>query len=673
MSDIKGQLIKDSYNYVLQADIATGVVYRIGGAVPTNPIFQSGLTINQSFNYSDGSEQNGYVLTSDASGNASWQPISAATPSSGVTSITVGTGLSASSSTGAVRIIFTGSTGTNFTGGTVSGATIFTGGLSANTISATTYYNLPIDIRVTGGTYSSGTATFTNNTGGTFSVSGFSTGSSVTQGITGITAGNGISAFTTNNVTTIGFSGGTINSSVNFTNGLTANTISATTITADIYNNIPSQVAGLQYYIQYNNGTTFGADQTFTWDYTKYNLTNGFNSSIVNNVNYSAVVGGQSNTLNNLAGAPNFNNNAIIGGTSNSMSNANPDQTFESNVILGGSASDITEANNPNSPKVVVYNAILGGYDLHISDSYNSTLIGGESNSIRGHQQVATYANTIIGGDGHQIYNTNPSMILAANAIIGGEGNSIYESNNVGTYFNIIGGGDANVIFDSLRSGILAGSSNTIRGNSNYSVIVGGNTNNINGYNNSVILGGNSISATQDNFAYVPSLNINTNPVNDDTISYVLVRDGGTGDVKYRNASTLGGGGGIFTGGTVTGPTTFIAGVTANTLSLGSTPSLMTTTAVTISTGTNNVYSVPTNTYNSFHIDYNISGSSGLRAGSVVAIWDGVNVDYTDTSTNDIGNTTPVSFLVALSGGNAILQASVTTSTWRIKTIIRTI
>jgi len=337
MSDIKGQLIKDSYNYVLQADIATGVVYRIGGAVPTNPIFQSGLTINQSFNYSDGSQQNGYVLTSDASGNASWKPVSGATSSSGVTSITVGTGLSASSSTGAVTIVFTGSTSSTgnylpLSGGTVTGGTIFTGGVTANTISATTYYNLPIDIRVTGGTYSAGTATFTNNTGGTFSVSGFSTGTSVTQGITGVTGNNGLSASTTNNVTTIGFSGGNINNPTNFTGGLTAST-----------------------------------------------------------------------------------------------------------------------------------------------------------------------------------------------------------------------------------------------------------------------------------------------------------------------------------------------------LSLDSTSSLMTATATTVTTGTNDIYSVPSNTYNSFHIDYNISGSSGLRAGSVVAIWDGVNVDYTDTSTNDIGNTTPVTFLVALSGGNAILQASVTTSTWRIKTIIRTI
>lgn len=66
-------------------------------------------------------------------------------------------------------------------GGTVSGGTEFTNGLTANTISATTYLNLPQDIFVTGGTYSGDTITFTNNSGGTFNVSGltFSGGSSV--------------------------------------------------------------------------------------------------------------------------------------------------------------------------------------------------------------------------------------------------------------------------------------------------------------------------------------------------------------------------------------------------------------------------------------------------------------------------------------------------------------
>lgn len=56
------------------------------------------------------------------------------------------------------------------TGGTVSGNTVFLSGLTATTISATTYQNLPIDISVTGATYSNNTFTYTNNTGGTYSV-----------------------------------------------------------------------------------------------------------------------------------------------------------------------------------------------------------------------------------------------------------------------------------------------------------------------------------------------------------------------------------------------------------------------------------------------------------------------------------------------------------------------
>ena len=39
-------------------------------------------------------------------------------------------------------------TASSFTGGTVSGASIFTAGLSANTISATTYLNLPSAVLV---------------------------------------------------------------------------------------------------------------------------------------------------------------------------------------------------------------------------------------------------------------------------------------------------------------------------------------------------------------------------------------------------------------------------------------------------------------------------------------------------------------------------------------------
>jgi hypothetical protein len=74
--------------------------------------------------------------------------------------------------------------GSTFTGGTVNGATIFTGGLTANTFSATTYYNLPTDVRVTGGTYNSGTITFINNTNGTFTVTGLSSTDTFVTGYT---------------------------------------------------------------------------------------------------------------------------------------------------------------------------------------------------------------------------------------------------------------------------------------------------------------------------------------------------------------------------------------------------------------------------------------------------------------------------------------------------------
>ena len=47
---------------------------------------------------------------------------------------------------------------------------IVVGSFTATTISATTYFNLPTDIRVTGATYSNNTFNFTNNTGGTFNV-----------------------------------------------------------------------------------------------------------------------------------------------------------------------------------------------------------------------------------------------------------------------------------------------------------------------------------------------------------------------------------------------------------------------------------------------------------------------------------------------------------------------
>ncbi len=130
-----------------------------------------------------------------------------------------------------------------FTGLTINGLlrsnSISATTITANTITATKYVGLPVDVYVTGGTYSNGVSTFTNITGGTFNVSGYTTpftGGTVT-GDTVFT--NGLTASTFSATTYLGLpidyedylplSGGTVTGSTVFTDGLTANTFSATT------------------------------------------------------------------------------------------------------------------------------------------------------------------------------------------------------------------------------------------------------------------------------------------------------------------------------------------------------------------------------------------------------------------------------------------------------------
>lgn len=102
-----------------------------------------------------------------------------------------------------------------YTGGTLTAQTINVSALTIDNIyvsgnswfnifSATTYLGLPTDVYVTGGTYSAGTATFRNSTGGTFSVTGFS---------------NSISFTGTTNYYSKFNSGGTIQNGILYDNG----------------------------------------------------------------------------------------------------------------------------------------------------------------------------------------------------------------------------------------------------------------------------------------------------------------------------------------------------------------------------------------------------------------------------------------------------------------------
>lgn len=114
-----------------------------------------------------------------------------------------------------------------------------------------------------------------------------------------------------------------------------------------------------------------------------------------------------------------------------------------------------------------------------------------------------------------------------------------------------------------------------------------------------------------------------------------------------------------------------------NTVLMGSylAPSLNTTTKLTLTAGTNSIYSIPTSAYTGAFFDYTVmsSGSTGGRAGTIMSIWSGTTSQYTDVSTNDIGITTGITFSVGVSGSNAVLSCSATTAGWVLKTIVRSI
>jgi len=81
-------------------------------------------------------------------------------------------------------------------------------------------------------------------------------------------------------------------------------------------------------------------------------------------------------------------------------------------------------------------------------------------------------------------------------------------------------------------------------------------------------------------------------------------------------------------------------------------------------------YTIDKTTGTAAYFDYRITNTvnSGWRAGTVMVVWDGTNVEFTDTSTNDITATTAgLSWSATISGSNLNLVATITSGTWNIK------
>ena len=101
-------------------------------------------------------------------------------------------------------------------------------------------------------------------------------------------------------------------------------------------------------------------------------------------------------------------------------------------------------------------------------------------------------------------------------------------------------------------------------------------------------------------------------------------------------------------------------------------PSLNTTVKKSINSGSTEIYSIPVSAYTGGFFEYTVTGA-GARAGSIMSIFSGTSIDFNETTTNDIGDTSGITFDMNVSGGTANLTVSATTNTWEIRTIVRSI
>ena len=412
---------EDLQSYILSGQTITGATYSAGTITFTNnsggTFSVSGITTltGNFLSLSGGSVTGSTQFTAGLSANT----ISATTYQNLPTDITI-TGGTLSGNT----IIFTNNTGGTFnvtgitdnyvTGGTFNYTTnqltlsqqngnVIINGLQDKYFTGTTWntgtYDLSInrndgfsstvslailasDLKVTGGTYNSanGVATFTNNSGGTFQVTGFLTGYTDTF-VTGGTYSNGTITFQNNSGTTfqvtgitlgndyLPLSGGTVTGSTTFNQGLTANSllvtnnIDSSNRTLNDSSNFPSVLwesrtlsnsLGLSI-IDWNNGLIYGPTTNKSIDW---------NNRILYDTDGTTIVFDWANG--NLTGLTNVTSSNISASTLTVNNKSITGDTF----VTGGtySAGTLTFTNNNNGSFTV--SGLVTGVTQTITGNY---------------------------------------------------------------------------------------------------------------------------------------------------------------------------------------------------------------------------------------------------------------------------------------------------------------
>ena len=90
---------------------------------------------------------------------------------------------------------------------------------------------------------------------------------------------------------------------------------------------------------------------------------------------------------------------------------------------------------------------------------------------------------------------------------------------------------------------------------------------------------------------------------------------------------------------------------------------------VSIATGTETIDSFADTQCNGVHWFYSVKKGANLRTGIVMAGWDvsGDTIEHTETSTNDVGDTSDLTFDVDISSDTVRLRATAASDDWEVR------
>jgi hypothetical protein len=211
-----------------------------------------------------------------------------------------------------------------------------------------------------------------------------------------------------------------------------------------------------------------------------YGFVYGSGSYLSGSNSNSAILGGTFNKIHTSANQG--IGNVILGGNLNMITGSNQGIGYghQYSAIIGGELNSI-DSNYPGSGEM-----IAASYSSSIGDSYSSAIIASKASNIFYNFQTPE-AVAIIASQYSEIASTQNA------AIIGGDANKLEKL----TYNSVILGGQRNLITDSVQNSAVIGGSDNLKGSTANSVILGGTFNKIDtdGTRN-VILGGTNNTIT---------------------------------------------------------------------------------------------------------------------------------------------------------------------------------